>query len=141
MGLVLLASAMGIAAAQAAEPVVQATAWDQAKVTQIAQGLADSLKDLKLAADANPMEANIVQQKAREEAKEGVTMMTRTSRELANKLEKGADKAATKGLYQRLGSLQRTTADDARRVMLTQDIIDRVDAAKGWIAQLAPYYQ
>jgi hypothetical protein len=116
-------------------------AWDQAEVTALADQLFEAVKDLRESVrTANAPSIASGQARATHRLRDELRLIRNEARHLARRLREGAGRDETLPVFRRIEELRRKAAEDARRIMLVQPILDRIDAARSVLEKLAPYY-
>ena len=118
----------GLSAASAAEPA----AWDQARVTAIAQQLAEAGTAWQAAVLRQPEAGPRMQQNAR--------TLFEQSTVLAAHLAKGKDRSQTLDYYRGLEEVVDDTEELASRAPLDEPSMDAWAKVADGMRQLAPYY-
>jgi hypothetical protein len=62
------------------------------------------------------------------------------ARQLATSREQGAGRDETLPIVERIEELRVAAAEQARRIFLTQDVLNKIEAARDALAGLRPYY-
>lgn len=123
------------------EGAAQPLAWDQAKATELAGKLADSVKGLRASARRQPPTSLASGQSAsRMRLIDRLRVIERESRALHEELKKGESKASTFPIFRRIDELRRSAAEDARRMFLPQETLDMIQAARAVLEELRSYY-
>ncbi len=117
-------------------------AWDQAKVTAIAGQLADSVKDVRYDVRQTPQAmVGSPTWRAQYATRESLRILVNTSKRLVTQLKAGEDKDATLPTYKRLTMVARDVVEDGKKANVPASTIEKVEAARVYFDQLAPYYE
>jgi len=139
--ILLLVLALGAALSASGSSHEEATPWDQASVTALAQDLVKGVDGLRSAARAEPpMNVASGQARSRHRLNDTLRVIENEARHLAASLEGGAGRDETLPVVERIEELRRVAADDARRIFMTQDLLKKITDARGALEQLRPYY-
>jgi len=126
-----------VAEAAAAE----AKEWNQAAVTELARQLAAAAGDLRSSVRRAPqMSPTARNRRTRYRALDDLRVMQNSVNSLVRQLEAGEGREATYPTYRRIGSLRRDIAQSARRAFITEPTLGKLEAARGLLDELAPYY-
>ena len=132
---------LAAAVAQDASPPAE-LAWDQAKVSALAQQLAESVgkvqssvSKLKTGSTVGSGQAN-----AYLRLKDDLRVTRNMSRSLAKQLADGDGRDATASTYRRLMTLVRDVRENGRKMFLAKPTLDEAAHAGEILDQLAPYY-
>ncbi len=125
-----------------ASSFAQAEQWDQARVTEIAQELAGAVKDLREAVrrEVPSTPGRLQQGRAQYALSDALRLLKSETRYLAAQLKDGKGRDETFLVYKRIDSLRQQAAENARKMMILQPTLDRIDAARKIWVQLVPYY-
>ena len=116
-------------------------AWDQAEVTALADQLFEAVKDLRESVRrANDPGIASGQARATHRLSDTLRLIRNESKHLASRLTEGAGRDETFPVFRRIGQLRLQAAEDARRIMLVQPVLDRIDVARSVLEKLEPYY-
>jgi len=116
-------------------------AWDQQKVTQIANQLAEAVSGVyEEFRRQPPVDISSMQSESRFRLQDELRLLEGETRELARQLKAGEGLDATRPIYDRIGVLARDAREEGRRELVTKAVQERVDRAEGLWAQLTPYY-
>jgi hypothetical protein len=145
---VLVVALLGLLPGCASDPPPPEAAdripWDQARVTEIAQQLAASVKDLRNSSLDNPLlrgaSRGAQDQRAIRLYLENLRMLQQVTGQLARQLENGEGYEKTREIAQRIGLLVRDIQEDARRIMLSEPQKDIMGPTLELLDQLSPYY-
>src|SRR5262249_30195773 len=120
----------------------QATAWDQAKVTDLAGQLSKATSELYDAFYKQPV-PNVASGQARayQKLKGQVRRIKTDARELSDNLGKGEGRVETQGNFDFLMQVVRAAEDNAKKTFNTTPVREKADAARAVLAQLGPYYE
>ncbi len=135
------ASASGSAEDVAARPE-NAPAWDQAEATAAAQSLAAALDGLRDALRRQP-DASMVPgagSRSRHRLPDRLRLMESESKQLALQLGEGRSRDETFPIFERINLIRRDAVEDARRMFLQQPVIEKIEAARGPLEELASFY-
>jgi hypothetical protein len=125
----------------AAPARAELAAWDQARVTALAQELVTNAKALYDSFYKQPApQAASGQGQDYRRLKQEVRRVRTEARQLADALAKGEGQEDTLPIYEHLMEVVRSARDSARRVFTTQDVQNRASEVRQVLNQLAPYY-
>lgn len=124
-----------------AEPAKEEVRWDQERVTDIAQQLAEAMGELKSALQAQPASLDPARQRAVYAAREDVRLLTSSARHLAARLEAGDDRLETYPIYKRIGMLRRSAEENGRKALIENALMARITRAGELLLRIAPYYR
>jgi hypothetical protein len=117
------------------------TAWDQAKVTEIAKQLVSATQDLyDTFYKQLPPTAGSGQSREFYRLKQVTRVMKTEARELSGQLEKGEARDQTLPSYESLMEMVRTARELGARIFATEDLKQKATAVRGLLNQLGPYY-
>jgi hypothetical protein len=116
-------------------------AWDQAEAAALADQLYEAVKDLRdsVRKASDPSIAS-GQARATHRLSDTLRLIRNESKHLAARLAEGAGRDETFPVFRRIGQLRLQAAEDARRIMLVQPVLERIDAARSVLEKLEPYY-
>ena len=125
----------------AAEAELELPAWDQEKVTELAEKLASSVRNLRRSARKQPPDTIASGQSAsRMRFMDRLRLIERETRSLHDELSNGEGKDSTFPIFRRIDEVRRVVAADARRMFLPQETIDQIQAARAVLEELRSYY-
>lgn len=125
----------------AASARAEVTAWDQAKVTALAQQLETATNDLNETFRRQPTpSAGSMQSRAFFRLRHNIRSLRRESRSLSRALQGGAGHDETLPAFTSMMQTVAAARDEAPRVFSSQDVVQRSDAARAILNQLSPYY-
>lgn len=134
-----IAAALVVAFAPSARAEV--TAWDQAKVTSLAQQLETATNDLNETFRRQPVPSvGSMQSRAFFRLRHEIRSLRRESRSLARALERGAGHDETLPSFTSLMQTVAAARDEAPRVFTSKELVERSDAARAILNQLSPFY-
>jgi hypothetical protein len=133
---VLLVTTLALAGTPA---LAELAAWDQAKVSALAQQLETETKSLEDAFRKQP-QATGAQRRSYYRLKEDVRTVRSAAKHLAGALDKGATQEETLPIYEDLMQDVRRVRDFAPQLFTTRDVMDRAAAARQVLNQITPYY-
>ena len=136
--------ALGAAAALLLLPTValaELAAWDQGRVTQIAEEFAAAMKDLRTEMKSVKHVTDPARQRALYVALDDVRIMTNSSTLLANKLKAGEGREQTYAVWRRLDMLRRDFEANARKADIEDTIMAKILTAGELLIRLTPYYR
>ena len=115
--------------------------WDQAAVTALAKQLAAVAGDLRSSV-REPSEAHSGRRQRRWRARvfDDLRVAQGSANSLLRQLETGAGREETYPTYRRLRILIRDIAQNAQRGRLTEPTLGKLEAARGPLDQLSPFY-
>lgn len=115
--------------------------WDQERVTDIAQQLAEAMGELKDSLQDQPQSHDPTRQRALYAAREDVRLLASSTRHLAHRLEAGAGRLETYPIYKRIGMLRRSAEENGRKALIENPILGRITRAGELLIRIAPYYR
>jgi len=122
-------------------PAASATReWDQAAVTGIAKQLAEVAGDLRSSVRRAPEPPGRAARRARFQALDDLRVVQGSVTSLLRQLEGGAGQAETYPTYRRIRMLRRDIAQHARRALITEPTLGKLEKARGLLDQLDPFY-
>lgn len=133
--LALLAAVTAATAARAED-----AAWDQERVTTLAEQLRQACGDLYDSFYKQPTPTVGMQVRSYYELKQQVRRLRSEARELSAQLENGAGHDETLPIYQNLMLVVREARDNAARVFTTESVQKKATAARDVLNQITPYY-
>ncbi len=137
------------AAAEEALPSVDAQApaapappeWDAERVVELARAVHTSARELREIQRRKPPEHLASgQASARTRYIDNLRLAAAESRRLADAVESGKDRDQTLSSFRRTEELLRDTSEDARRMYLPKDTLDRIQALSQTVDELAFLY-
>ena len=115
--------------------------WDQAKVTTLAQQLADASAALYDTFYKQPVPGiGSAQSRSYQRLKQLVRRIKSEANELASSLKKGEGLEETQPSFEDLMQTVRAARENARSVFATNDVAEKAAAARALLNQLGPYY-
>jgi hypothetical protein len=116
-------------------------AWDQAKVTGIAKGLATATDALyETFVQQPPPKRESMQSDSYNKLGFLVSMLRTNTGLLVKSLENGDGREQTVWIYEVLTSYARSARSEARTVFITKDVGERAAAVRRVLNDLGPYY-
>jgi hypothetical protein len=117
-------------------------AWDQAKVTAIAQELPKAADDLRSALrnEPGPMSGGSGGRRSFQRFTDIVRRIEREARHLAASLEAGKGHDETLPVMENLAVLIRDGREQARNLFRTDSLMNRIEAGRAILDRLTPYY-
>lgn len=116
-------------------------AWDQAKVTELAQQLeAETARLFRTFRDRQQPTLGSSQRLPYHRLKQEVRFLRRESRSLSQALQRGAGFDETLPSYETMMQTVRRAQNNARTVFTTADMQESADAARAILNQLGPFY-
>ena len=111
-------------------------------MTAIAADLAEAVDQLRDAFRDSPVGKTIGsgQEAAQLRMRDRLRLLKNESRFLANSLKEGAGREETLSVYERVGTLARDAREEARKMFLPQQLMDKVVQAGAAWRRLTPYY-
>ncbi len=134
-----LVMAAGLASAQTDDPAAP-QAWDQERVTALAQQLADAVKDLRFTVRGSPDQPVGGQRRAQYAAREDLRLLQSQTRRLAALLDQGEAKDETFSVFRRIEQIRRSAEDNGARAMISEAIMEKIGAARKILSELEPFY-
>jgi hypothetical protein len=131
-------SILALAAPAGAAP---AQAWDQAKVTELAQQLEQATDELWNTFRKQP-EPTVGSGQSRSyyRLQQQVRQIRREARTLSRSLQKGAGHDEALPSFESMMETIRSAQDEARRVFSSAEVRDKAQAAREILNQLMPYF-
>ncbi len=120
--------------------LAERAAWDQERVTAIAQELASAIKDVQVTFKKQPSDLMVGQRRAYYRVIQDLRVLRNEARHLASVLRKGKGYDETLPVYERMQVLRRNAAENGRNAMLMAPTLDAVAKARDLLIRLAPYY-
>jgi hypothetical protein len=133
-GAVMLALAFSVSSGAA-------TAWDQAKVTDLAKQVAQATVELRAIVEKNPDKPPGAARKAQYSAREDLRLLVSATKRLAKRLAAGAGRDETEGLYQRAANLRSDAEAEARRADMLANTKTQAEKTLALLDQLGAYYR
>ncbi|MDJ0866639.1 MAG: hypothetical protein QNK03_11055 [Myxococcota bacterium] len=119
----------------------ETTAWDQARVTELAVQLAVVMRDLRFEARRSiPSDLAMMQAHSRHTLLDTLRLLRNETRYLAAELEAGQGYAETLPIARRIDALIDRAARDARRIKIPAPVLAKVERADALVEQLRPFY-
>jgi hypothetical protein len=141
VGTSVLASIMALALALPAAPSrAQGASWDQDRVTELANELADVTVELQAAFRREDGSKARFQRRARHRFGDALRVARTETRALASSLESGAGRDETWPIVRRLGVTVRDLQEDGRRMAWREPTVSHARRAQELLTQLAPFY-
>jgi hypothetical protein len=136
-----LAVAASLLALPAAPSRAQSAEWNQEKVTELAEQLADVVAELQAAFRREaPVSRVSAQARARHRFADSLRVLRVETRALASSLESGAGLDETWPIARRARMLIRDLREEGRRMSWAEPVSGHAQRAEELIAQLAPFY-
>ena len=119
-----------------------APAWDQQKAAAAAQSLAASLDGLRDALRRQPDSSMVPGggSRSRHRLRDRLRLMESESKQLALQLGEGRSRDETFPIFERINLIRRDAVEQARRMFLQQPVVEKIDAARGPLEELAGFY-
>ena len=114
--------------------------WDQAAVTELAKQLAAVAGDLRSSVRRTPELGHRRARRARSQALDDLRVAQGSVNSLLRRLEAGEGREETYPTYRRIRSLRRNIAQNARRALITEPTLGKLEAARGILDQMALFY-
>lgn len=114
--------------------------WDQARVTMLAGQLHEGVKGLRDEIRSQSRDIGTMQAWAYYRLLDNLRLIDRESRSLHQALESGASREETLPSYARIAMLRRDCAEEMRKQILWQPMLERLAAARTIVKQMDPYY-
>jgi hypothetical protein len=117
-------------------------AWDQAKVTEIAQELPKAAEDLRgaLRREPAPAAGGVGGRRYYWQLTDIVRRIERESQHLARALKSGQGHDQTLPVMENLAMLVRDAREKAQRIFRTESIVKAIEAGRAVLDRLTPYY-
>ncbi len=138
----LTACALLAAPAAAEDAETAAPEWDQAKVTALAEELADAADDLHRELRRQTSQSQIASGMAQAmlQFRDNIKVARDNARSLARSLADGQGRDETSATYRRLMALVRNARETGRRLFVKAPATDYIEQANAALDGLAPYY-
>lgn len=142
VSILALAAPAGAQPADPAQPRAAAQAWDQAKVTELAQQLETATGELWNTFRRQPR-PTIGQGQANSffRLQQQLRQLRSEARHLSRALQDGAGHDETLPSFESMMQTIRIAQDNARRVFTGVEVREKADAARNVLNQMIPYYQ
>ncbi len=116
-------------------------AWDPAALTELSGKLVESVKDLRDSARRQPP-ATIAsgQSRARFRLIDLLRLIEQECRALRDALAAGEGHDQTISIFERIEEMRVRAAEEARRMFLPVQTMDKIKAARGVLEKIRPYY-
>lgn len=138
---ILAGSAPGSAQTEPPPSRTEPGGWNQGRVTAIAEKLAAEFGKLQMEAMRRPPDISFSQQRAQYELEEDIRLLKNTSQYLATQLKAGKTREETLPIFKRMETLRADAEENARKTVVTDEIMDQIFAAGAVLLQLQPYYR
>ena len=133
--------ALALAASLSSPARAELAAWDQAKVTALANQLAEASNSLySTFYKQGPPQLASGQGEDYRSLKQEVRRIQSEAKELAAALGKGDGREDTLDIYDNLMDIVRDARDHARRLFTGKDVQDKASAVRQLLNQITPYY-
>lgn len=132
------------AAAASIVPVVasgEPSPWDQARVTEMAQGLAEAVKDLRTTVRSNPGDIRPGQRRAYYAVIQDLRLLGSETRHLGHELVAGKGHDETLPIYLRIQTLRRDAEENGRKALISNETMGKISKAEELLIRIAPYYR
>jgi hypothetical protein len=136
----LFLSSTALALALPAPGRAQAVKWDQDRVTELADQLADVVVELQIAFRREPASPGHLQGRARHGFRDSLRVLRTETRAFASELEAGAGLEETWPIVRRARVVIRDLREDGRRMAWQEPAVGHARRAEELIAQIAPFY-
>ncbi|MDJ0866640.1 MAG: hypothetical protein QNK03_11060 [Myxococcota bacterium] len=139
--LVLLVAAVHAAPAAADSHAAERPEWDQARVTELAKELAQTVRDIRSQVQRT-VSGNLATMQAhnRHNVIDNLRLIRNETRHLANELEAGKGYEETLPIARRIDTLIDRAARQMRTIGLTEPVLTRIEKADQIIEQIRPFY-
>jgi hypothetical protein len=121
--------------------LAERAAWDQARVTQIAVDLAAAVEKVLAAADQDPEQGTVIQERQRQAVIADIRSIRSMTSELATKLKRGAGYNETRPIYNQIQTVRRLARAQGRKVLNPESTVEVIVTARELLEKLAPYYE
>lgn len=118
----------------------QSVAWDQDKVTELAEKLTSAVKDLKLTMRKAPEQPRGTARRAQGSALEDVRLLESSCKRLSTQLKGGAGHDQTWPIFKRMQTLRRDLEQNAGKAMISETTMSKIVPARDLMGELEPYY-
>ena len=133
--------AFALASSLASPARAELAAWDQAKVTALANQLSEAAGALYSSFyKQGPPQLASGQSDDYRQLKQEVRRIQSEAKELAGALGKGDGREDTLDIYDNLMDIVRDARDNARRMFNGKDVQDKATAVRQILNQITPYY-
>jgi glutamine synthetase type III len=120
--------------------VAELQEWDQESVTKIADKLVVALKDLRVSVKDADSLADTGARASKYRVRQDLRLLASAAKSLASGLRAGEGREATLPAYRRMQTLRRDVAENGKRGIILADTLAKVEAVRGLLEELAPYY-
>ncbi len=119
-----------------------APVWNQQKAAAAAASLASSLDGLRDALRRQPDSTMVPGggSRSRHRLRDRLRLMESESKQLTQQLGDGRSRDETFPIFERINLIRRDAVEQAQRMFLQQPVIEKIDAARGPLEELAGYY-
>ena len=138
--IVMLSSVLIASCAGPVAPEQRQQQWDQEAVTALAQELVRVAGDLRDSVRRQPETHPLAIRRARHLALDRLRVVQSSVRSLARQLENGAGPLETYPTYRRIQMLRRDIARNARRALLVEPTLTKLEQAREVLEQLEPFF-
>jgi hypothetical protein len=115
--------------------------WNQARVTGIAEQLAERVQELKLALDREPPDLSFSQRRAQYELREDLRLLRNSTQHLASELKAGKGREETRPVFRRIQNVRRDAEENARKTLIPGELMDKILETGAVLLQIEPYYR
>ena len=115
--------------------------WDQAALTELSSELVESVKDLRDSARRQPPSTVASgQSRARHRLIDLLRLIEQECKALHDALAAGESHDQTISIFERIEEMRIRAAEQARRMFLPEQTMDKIKAARGVLEKIRPYY-
>lgn len=115
-------------------------AWDQERVTDIAAGFAEAVRDVIAELEKQTEGSDVVVERQRLAVIADVKRLLRQATDLAAELKGGAGRDETRPRYTAIQEIRRTAREEGRRVLNPDSPSETLVKARTLLEQLSEYY-
>lgn len=114
--------------------------WNQEKVTEIAAGFAEAVKEVIAELEKQTEGSDVVVERQRLAVIADVKRLSRQAEDLAAELKEGAGRDETRPRYTTIQEIRRTARVEGRRVLNSDSPSETIVGARTLLEQLSGYY-
>jgi len=116
--------------------------WDQARVTNIANELAEAVNKASLEVDKQKgSRVDVSKERAFYELREDMRLVKNSTRHLSKELQQGKGREETYPTFKRIKTLRNDAAENARRADMPESTLAALTSAGELLNRLRPYYE
>ena len=116
--------------------------WDQPRVTNIANELAEAVNKAAVEVDKQKgSRVDVSKERAFYELREDMRLVRNTTRHLSKELQEGKGREETYPTFKRIKTLRNDAAENARRADMPESTLAALTSAGELLNRLRPYYE